>query len=240
MSKNQTKSTDIMVAQPVSSMTPELMKKLLKQETEKRKILTSFIKDHLKEGVDYGTIRIESKRTGKVYETKPTLFKPGAEKFCSMFRIQAEYYFDEDTWKMLGEKVGTIAYKCVLYGGGSVVGEGRGVCTVEEKGSENTAVKIAKKRAKLDAVLETGGLSDFFTQDLDDEDVVSSIQNREINKKAKKDELIDEAKKIIENAKTVQNIVTVIDAVKKSDKFTKAQKESLQKVAESKLEKLDA
>jgi hypothetical protein len=32
----------------------------------------------------------------------------------------------------------------------------------------NNAIKIAKKRAFVDAILTTGSLSDFFTQDLEE------------------------------------------------------------------------
>jgi len=61
--------------------------------------------------------------------------------------------------------------KCVLLSKSGVeVGEGRGASSVAEKSnwSVNNALKIAQKRAQTDAVLRTGGLSDFFTQDLED------------------------------------------------------------------------
>lgn len=58
---------------------------------------------------------------------------------------------------------------------GEVVGTGLGTCsTVEGKyirsprEAENTVLKMAKKRAQVDAVLSTFGLSDRFTQDIED------------------------------------------------------------------------
>lgn len=58
---------------------------------------------------------------------------------------------------------------------GEVIGTGLGTCsTVETKyirsprEAENTVLKMAKKRAQVDAVLSTFGLSDRFTQDIED------------------------------------------------------------------------
>ena len=64
---------------------------------------------------------------------------------------------------------------CKLYRGDQQVGEGVGSCSSMEtkyirapRDSENTILKIAKKRAFVDAVLTTLGLSDRFTQDVED------------------------------------------------------------------------
>lgn len=59
--------------------------------------------------------------------------------------------------------------------GGAVVGQGMGSCSSMEsryidrpRDVENTILKMAKKRAHVDAVLSMAGLSDRFTQDLED------------------------------------------------------------------------
>ena len=84
-------------------------------------------------------------------------------------KLRATFKKDTDTWEMLGSKAGLVCYVCELWDSKDVkVGEGRGASSIAEKGNENTAIKIAEKRAKMDAVLSTGGLSDFFTQDLED------------------------------------------------------------------------
>ena len=64
---------------------------------------------------------------------------------------------------------------CSLYKGDAKVGEGVGSCSSTEskyirspRDSENTVLKMAKKRAFVDAVLTTLGLSDRFTQDVED------------------------------------------------------------------------
>jgi hypothetical protein len=51
-----------------------------------------------------------------------------------------------------------------------VVGQGRGVAELRETSmnSANMAVKMAEKRAYVDAVLRAAGLSQYFTQDLED------------------------------------------------------------------------
>lgn len=58
---------------------------------------------------------------------------------------------------------------------GVVIGEGVGSCSTMEskyidrpRDLENTALKMAKKRAYVDATLTTFGLSDEFTQDMED------------------------------------------------------------------------
>lgn len=134
--------------------------KALEVEKKNRKLLTDYIKSELKEGTDYG----------KIVGNKNNLLKPGAEKFLSLMSFTAKFEKDSDTWGMLGSKEGTVAYVCKIETkSGKFVGEGRGVCTVAERQSNpNTAVKIAEKRALVDAVLRTFSLSDAFTQDQED------------------------------------------------------------------------
>lgn len=138
---------------------------VMKSEAEKRGLITQYISQHMKSGTDYGTIKFGTK------ESKPSLFKPGSEKFLSLFKLTARFEKDTDTWEMAGSENGVFAYKCQLVASnGNVVGEGRGVAKLTEKvgWTLNNCVKIAEKRAQIDAVLRTGALSDFFTQDLED------------------------------------------------------------------------
>lgn len=138
---------------------------VMEEEAGKRKLITQYISKHMTSGADYGTIKFGGK------ESKPSLFKPGSEKFLSLFKLTARFEKDTDTWEMAGSENGVFAYKCLLMSqSGAVVGEGRGVSKLTEKAgwTINNAVKIAEKRAQIDAVLRTGALSDFFTQDLED------------------------------------------------------------------------
>jgi len=154
----------------VQPITTQDLKKRMEEETEQRKLITDFITEHMKTGVDFGTIKF-TKRDGTEVESRPSLFKPGSEKFCSLFHFRPTFERDNDTWEMSGKIPGLFCYKCELISAnGFVVGEGRGSANISEKQgwTANNAIKIAEKRAQIDAVLRTGGLSDFFTQDIED------------------------------------------------------------------------
>jgi hypothetical protein len=135
---------------------------------------------------------------------KPTLFKAGAEKIMSTFRLAA----DPEVEDMSTELVIRYRVKCKLISAaGTFVGAGLGECSsAEEKYAwrgivsedewnatdeadrrtkfrrdgkvkqvrtnpydlSNTILKMAKKRALVDAVLTVTGASDIFTQDIED------------------------------------------------------------------------
>lgn len=147
-----------------SELSPTTMAAGMKIESERRKLITEYIANHMKEGVDYGTIFIGGR------ESKPSLFKPGSEKFLSLFKLTATFRKDAETFEMAGSTPGLFSYVCeIKTSAGNIVGEGRGAATLDEKRwTINTCIKIALKRAQVDAVLRMGALSDFFTQDLED------------------------------------------------------------------------
>ncbi len=67
--------------------------------------------------------------------------------------------------------------RCRIYKGDDFVGEGLGSCSSLEskyirspRDCENTVLKMAKKRAMVDSVLDTFKLSDRFTQDVEEEE----------------------------------------------------------------------
>lgn len=137
----------------------------VKQEGEKRQILAKYVSDNMKQGTDFYTLRIGGR------ESKPSLSKPGSEKVLSLFHWRAEFVRDTDTWEMLGSPAGVLCYLCKLYTikDGILVGEGRGARDSKKDGNDlNKAIKMAEKSAQIDAVLRTGGLSDLFTQDIED------------------------------------------------------------------------
>jgi hypothetical protein len=143
------------------------LRKQMKRDEEIRQVINEYISNNMVEGKDYGSIEVKGKMS------KPSLFKPGAEKFCGLFKIRPTFKKDIETVEMLGNKPGIIAYICELVDNrGQIIGEGRGTAKTDpNSGSDfdiNKQVKIAEKRAQIDAVLRTGGLSDFFTQDMED------------------------------------------------------------------------
>lgn len=132
--------------------------------TQMRALLTAYMNQHLQEGIDYYTIIMGDK------VSKPSLSKAGSEKFLSLFNLQARFHKDEETWEMLGRPAGVICYVCALYTKrGEFVGEGRGAREVAKDKDINKAIKMAQKSAQIDAILRTGSLSDYFTQDLEDQ-----------------------------------------------------------------------
>ena len=109
---------------------------------------------------------------------KPTLLKPGAEKILMMMGLRSEFEIADSTrdWQ---EGFFQYQVRSKLYKGDFLITEGLGACNSKEKkylkaspyDVDNTVLKMAKKRALVDAALMVGSLSDIFTQDLDDVDL---------------------------------------------------------------------
>lgn len=110
--------------------------------------------------------------------SKPTLLKPGAEKLLMMMGLRSEFDIADSTRDF---KEGFFQYqvRCKLYKNETLITEGLGACNTKEKKYikqdpytlDNTVLKMAKKRALVDAALMVGSLSDIFTQDLEDMDL---------------------------------------------------------------------
>ncbi len=104
-----------------------------------------------------------------IIQGKKSLAKGGAEKIASIFQWNAIFEKDTDSLEMLGQIVGLVAFKCTLAKGSKYVGEGRGAATLSKNASDpNKTLEMAQKSAFIDGVLRASGLSDFFTQDLED------------------------------------------------------------------------
>lgn len=113
---------------------------------------------------------------------KMSLFKPGAELLCTTFQMAPEYSVDQ---KDLGEGHQSYTVTANLYSRNTHKFLGAGVgsaSTMESKhryaknvaDKYNTVLKMAKKRALVDAVLTVTSASEIFTQDLED-----MVQERE-------------------------------------------------------------
>jgi hypothetical protein len=107
---------------------------------------------------------------------KPSLFKPGAEKLCSLFMFDPEY--DSET-SFDDEGHFHVKSKATLFHipTGNRVASGEGYCSTAEKQYRkvpnradiyNTIVKMSNKRALVAAVLNATAASDVFTQDVED------------------------------------------------------------------------
>jgi hypothetical protein len=157
-----------------------------------------YIKSVLKDGQDYGVIPGTD---------RSTLFKAGAESVLAGFGciamheiVESEIDHDRQNtyinrYKEVCKSEGLYRYvvrtKIIHRASGEVVGSGMGSCSTMEskyiwkpRDAENTALKMAQKRALVDAVLSTFGLSDRFTQDVDDVDTSAPDPEQEAKDKA--------------------------------------------------------
>src|SRR5215475_3914608 len=153
---------------------------------EARRLLVEWLMSQLVAGIDYTLIhrRVgprgnktdcpnKGNMTGRGCEVcggKSTLCKPGSEKLCGLLRLRPRFVRDVETWEMLGSEAGVLALKCELVtASGVVVAEGRGARHRDQDfGDVNKSIKMVQKSAQTDAVLRGAGLSEIFTQDLED------------------------------------------------------------------------
>ncbi|MGG3920982.1 hypothetical protein ABEV41_03360 [Geobacillus thermodenitrificans] len=116
---------------------------------------------------------------------KPTLLKPGAEKIQMLLGVTSEYEVIE---RVQDYEKGFFAFtvRCIVYKNGMKITEGVGHCNTKEKKYinqdpytlANTCLKMAKKRAQIDATLTLASLSEIFTQDI--EDMQEYIQTEQV------------------------------------------------------------
>lgn len=175
------------------------LKKALDAQTEQRKLIADFVKKHLIKGTDYIRIHVvrncqaEDQRKGSCKTTshfsKDILAKPGQEKIFSLFQLTNELVRDNETIEMLEGTRNLVAYKCIVKtNSGKVVAEGRGAAIVgDNRRDVNATIKIAEKRARMDACLSLG-FSEYFAQDLDDPDYQTQKKAAEEQAAAKADD----------------------------------------------------
>jgi len=131
---------------------------------DKRKYFMAKILPTLKEGVDYHIIK-----------GKKSLSKSGAETLCSIYSLVASFAKDAETMESFKSADDLVAYKCTLMRGGEFCGEGRGASTLKQNnGDYNKTVKMAQKSAFVDGTIRSTGLSNLFTQDMEDMEVRNS------------------------------------------------------------------
>jgi hypothetical protein len=176
------------------AMTPELQAVALRDFKELRDNFRAWLLAQMKPGVHYGfppgvAPRLETrggvpgfllwnskKKTNVWYpetQWKPrqSLYQSGADFVIELMGLQATFEADEGAWKMAGGRAGQLIYRCDLISrsNGKKIGEGIGARELGQKGGDlNNSVKMACKAAKVAAVINAYGLSDLFTQDLED------------------------------------------------------------------------
>ncbi len=142
-------------------------KQALARRGENRNALMAWVRDALVDGVDFGAIK---RSNGTM--TKPSLRKPGAEKICGMLNVIPTFptLKDYEQLALQGIPIDQIILRCHLISmSGEVLADGVGARSMkQDNGDLNKALKMACKSAHIDATLRMGGLSEIFTQDLED------------------------------------------------------------------------
>jgi hypothetical protein len=155
-----------MVSNPMDN-SPALFRAGLDRRKENRNTLMEWIRSSLVEGRDYGSIMIRGQKS------KPSLLKPGAEKIAGMLGLIPRFpnLKEYEQAALSGIGVDNIILKCELQNQeGEVIGEGVGARQVEKQdnGDLNKALKMASKSAMIDATLRCAGISEVFTQDIEE------------------------------------------------------------------------
>ena len=140
----------------------------LNEARERIALLQSFVKEMMIPNVDFGLIPGCK---------KPSLYKSGAEKLTDIFGL-AKHFEVTNRLEDWDKKIFHYEVKAVLINKrtGIVEAEGLGSCCNKEKKYQyqdayniiNTLLKMAKKRAFVDAVLSATRSSGIFTQDIED------------------------------------------------------------------------
>jgi hypothetical protein len=173
-------------------------KQALARRGENRGALIQWVRQALVDGTDYGKIHTVKKRECKHggppacnheieprHWSKDSLRKPGAEKICGMLGVTVTFptIKDYEQAALNGLPINSIILRChLLAADGTVVADGIGARSVEQDyGDLNKALKMACKSAQIDATLRMAGLSEIFTQDLEDMKAADEERERERN-----------------------------------------------------------
>ena len=157
----------------------------LNRRKQNRQLLMEWLRSSLVNGIDYGSIHVVGRdrcqltQMGRMNDckevshwSKPCLFKPGAEKITGMLGMTVNFPSLPDyEAAVFGDvPITVIVMRCELRDAhGHVVAEGVGARNLSQDfGDINKSFKMVEKSAHIDATLRLAGLSEMFTQDLDD------------------------------------------------------------------------
>lgn len=158
------------------SATPsEILPSMLLEIQERSRLIRTWIFEQMTPGVHFGVppgVKQDDKDPTR-WKSKPSLYQAGADAVIAAEKVVPEFAADETAWRMMGGKTGMMVWRCRLRSQltGVIMGEGVGAARVPENADDfnlNKGVKMACKRAKVAAVLNAYGLSDLFTQDMED------------------------------------------------------------------------
>lgn len=126
----------------------------------------ALVRSQFKENLDYGVVPGSKKLS---------MLKPGAEKTVTMLGLRQLFEKVESVRDYEGSFV-SYDFVCRLFKGDIEITQGFGTANSKESKYanqnvytiDNTLMKMAKKRALVDAALMVGSLSDIFTADVED------------------------------------------------------------------------
>lgn len=157
----------------------------LDRRASNRAALIQWVREGMVDGIDFGRIHAVGKNRcnlaaqGRAAEcqnpahwSKASLFKPGAEKICGMLGLTVHFptLSDYETAAISGVDLTQIIMRCEIRdSAGSVVADGVGARNIKQDfGDINKSLKMAEKSAHIDATLRLAGLSEVFTQDIEE------------------------------------------------------------------------
>lgn len=158
---------------------PSVFKAGLNRRKKNRDALIEWVREALVEGTDFGRIHVVKKDIcdrgkwcdNEYHFSKPSLWKAGAEKLAGMLGLRVSWptLVAYEAKIINGDPITQVLLRCELTNAdGVVVAEGIGGRDASQDGDLNKALKMAKKSGQIDAVLNVGGLSEVFTQDIED------------------------------------------------------------------------
>jgi hypothetical protein len=176
-------SQNMMTVNTTYSIMPQNLEAQINDAINMRNALTRLFEAMLVKGIDYDRIPGTD---------RPTLLKPGAEMICKIFKLgqgKADVLGKNEDWEA-GIFSYTIGMPLIHLDSGAQVAYGIGAANSKEKryryrnltvdgkkmqienpdpaDLQNTLIKMANKRAFVDAILKATGASRMFTQDSED------------------------------------------------------------------------
>lgn len=162
----------------------------LDRRASNRAALIQWVREGMVDGIDFGRIHAVGKNrcnlaaqgraaecTNPAHWSKASLFKPGAEKICGMLGLTVHFptLSDYETAAISGVDLAQIIMRCEIRdSAGNVVADGVGARNIKQDfGDINKSLKMAEKSAHIDATLRLAGLSEVFTQDIEETQAAS-------------------------------------------------------------------
>ncbi|HUT57811.1 MAG TPA: hypothetical protein VNA25_08150 [Phycisphaerae bacterium] len=155
----------------VEFLPPAEMREVAEEWYARKKAFRDWIMSKLVRGVHYGFppgCEPDTSIDPDQWKARAMLYKAGAQFLADLCDLDPRFEADMPAWEQGGKVAGSHYRHCTLTDRrtGEAVGEGYGMGQVGQKRRDgNAAIKVGDKCALSDAILNTLGLADLFTQD---------------------------------------------------------------------------